>query len=202
MYSGGYYSTLDLLSNPLVSTGFSTDIVGESFDPNNGDLYVWANYWDSPVITVLNASTLKTVTTITDPNGSPTAISFDSANNTAYVAQTNDEITLINSTTNTIDGHLVLPSTLANYGTEAVVANPATHSVYLLNTDYQSDSNYYLLVLNDATNQVSQTPLLINYMSYPGGEMLLNPRTNAIYISGPSTYNGAAIVDVFTPTSS
>jgi len=198
------YPVLSFLSNPSVNTTLST-IGGESFDPNNGDLYVWANHTvsnASPTITVLNASTLKTITTITDPYGFPTDVGFDSADNTAYVAQTNDEITLINSKTNTIDGHLVLPSTFANNWTEAVTANPATHSVYLVNC-LQNTCN--LLVLNDATNQLSQTLPILN-SGYPGGQMLLDPRTNAIYISGASstTSNGTnvGVVDVFTPTSS
>lgn len=177
---GGYVSVIDGSTNNVVSTINATGYApfGVGVNPNTNTVYVSSNGLKCDCVLVINGATntVTTVIPITAPGQYNThTIAVDPNTNMVYVAGDGftyppaddlGTLTIINGTTNTETGYLVLGS-----GGYDVAVNPATNTIYF-------SSFGCIYVINAATNGL-ETRINGTGSGFQG--VAVDPSTNTLY---------------------
>ena len=171
---------------------------GIAYDPGNHGIYVTAafNAALSGVrfeVDVINDTTNSVVTTI--PTGfSPRGIAFDPLNSEMFVASPDGTVTVINTTTNTVENTITLPILSNNFGTKiypsanTVVYDSSNGLVYVgdLSAYVLDLSNFVFNVyaINPKTSAVVSTLQVPTASNWRGAtSMIYNPQNGDVYVA-------------------
>src|SRR6478672_959565 len=186
-----------ILNRPLVTniTGFSSPY-GVTTDTSSGNVYVtnYGRFNTTGTVSIIN-STTNTITSSLPVEKNPQAVSYNSANGLAYIANLlSNTLSVVNGTVNKVVNSLQVGKSPGN-SPSGIAINPINNTVYTINTGSNTVS-----VINGTNNQVKGylsgffNPSSVSYDPDNDGIYISNKGTNTVSIINGSTNSAVKTV--------
>ncbi len=149
MYVVGYNNSNGIINSKIFAVSPSNKVIKTiglpsgaasimiAYDPFNKDVYVPSSGFDTnpSYIYVIDPSSNSIVSTINiGPNTDPCCgIAFNPMNNAMYITDDNQNVWVINSTTNSIINKIQIPSSEFSPQPAGIAYSPITHEMYVAN---------------------------------------------------------------------